>query len=610
MSDKDEQKPADSAATTPNADANKPVDLGGLGSLDLTPSWAKAKPEEGLKRYHSDRYTGEAPDDRGSRGGDRRFGGPGRSFGGPRPSFGGPRPAGGPGGHSFGGPRKPFDRDARGPRGDHGAPRFGGFRSATPPPPPVDVEVRVLPEQKALGSIIRKIQTAHRAFPLKDLAYLFLENPASVLLRVAPRKQPAPRKSPAANPGATVEKGAAAAPAAPRPAQPAIFQCKVCGLPALTEEELVNHIVARHLADFYDEETIDCEAPKGSFACVAKCGLSGVLIGPPNLHDFNTKIQEMLRTRYPSMSEEAYRAHLEMIHDPAVVEEWRKSATKKTVYRLKAAKPTTIGTAAVPAATPAPATADAAAPAETPAPVADDRPILDREAAELEFRRTIAPTLVTKPKALVTTAAVGLASPSRPLVWAFQDALAKERRFPASLFFALRGAFHHRKLAFFRANDPRGPDFVTSVAPAPLDAAHAVPELAEIVKFVGDHPSTTVRELVTALSGGVETKQGDILKNVSLLVEKGHLVAFFNDILALPAANPVYRAPRGGKPPAKKQTPGVNSGATIGKAPAAAKPTEPAAKPAGKPTAPAIAEKPAAPAEPPPAPAAGAPETK
>ena len=92
-----------------------------------------------------------------------------------------------------------------------------------------------------------------------------------------------------------------------------------------------------HLSDYFDAKEIECEPPKGNFNCVAKCGLSGVLLGPPNIHEFNATVREMIRTRYPSMSESEYRSHIEMVRDSEAIEEWRKGATKKTVFTAKGA---------------------------------------------------------------------------------------------------------------------------------------------------------------------------------------------------------------------------------------------------------------------------------
>ena len=465
-------------------------DLSGLGTFDFTPDWAKGKPEDGLKKFRGERFSEEREERR-----DDRRGGQRKSFGDRKPS-GERKPFGE---RKQFGDRKPFDRGQKPAFRRDDAPRFA------PPPKPLDCEVRVLPEQKALGSIIRKIQTSYRAFPLKDIAYLFLDNPASCLLRVSAPK------------GGTLD----------------VWQCKHCGMPALSEEEIVSHVLAAHMPDYYERVELDCEPPKGNFSCVAKCGLSGEFIGPSNLHDFNAKVHDLMRRRYPSMSEDEFRSHLVMLRDPESIEEWRKGATKKTVYRRKGE-----------VAQSAPAAEGVEAPAAT-----DSAPALEREQAELEFHRTILPTLVVKPKNLVTTAQAGLKTPSRPLLFALRDALRKEERFPASLFFALRGAFHHRKLEFFRANDPRGQEFVTAVKFTPLDAQHAIPVLTAIVKFVENHPGITISALVPAICAGDDSMRDEVVKNLSILIERGHLVAFHDDQLQIPSPHPPYRRlPKDKKP--------------------------------------------------------------
>ena len=261
------------------------LDLSALGSFDFTPAWAKGKPDDAAKFARF-----EAREETPARGERPRFG-----QGGPRRDDRGPRP---------GGPR----RDERGPRRDERGPRggFGGPRREDRPPrefvKPLDVDVRILPGQKQLGEFIRRIQSApFMAYPLKQLAYFFLEHLEACVLRVAPKK------------------GAA---------EPVVFhQCKACGAVAFSEEELMAHVVAAHLGDYYVCEEVACEAPKGAFTCVAKCGLSGELLGPPNLHGYDARVREMVRTRFPNMSEEAYRARIEMVRDAETVEAWRASAT-------------------------------------------------------------------------------------------------------------------------------------------------------------------------------------------------------------------------------------------------------------------------------------------
>jgi len=425
----------------------------GLGSFDFTPDWAKkdAGVSIGKIRPSFDKPA-DGKQDRG-----------GRPFG-ERKSFGERKPFGKPAGRGPGGGGKSFgDRPAR--------------REFVERPRPLDAEVKILPETKALGTIIRKLQNDVHAYKLKDLAYFFLDNPQSILLKVSPRPSQTSQTS------------------------QSFFQCKACGFAALREEDVIEHAVGAHLADYYDAKEIDCEPPKGNFNCVAKCGLSGVLLGPPNIHEFNAVVKEMIRTKYPDMSEEQYRAHIEMVRDADSIEAWRKGAVRKTVFFAKG-------------------TADVEGAAQ-----------LTREQAEGEFKRTILPSLLDRPKHLMITADVALKSPVKPLVWAVKDAIEAERRAPYNMCFALRGAFHHRKLKFFRANDARGQEFVTNVELKEFDAAHAIPELAAMAKFVEDHPCCDKSELPQ----GEEAE-----KHLNWLVTTGHVVAFTNGVYSKVEKYPKY----------------------------------------------------------------------
>ena len=467
------------------------VDLSGLGSFDFTPDWAKGKPADASRYAHFEGRDDRAP----RRDGDRpRSGGPRRD--GDRPRFGGPRREEGDR-PRFNGPRRDGDRPRRdgdrphfnGPRRDGDRPRFNGPRREFIAP--LDADVRILPAPKDIGTIINKIKATHLAYPLKQLAYFFLEHPEACILRIAPKK-PKPGEA---------------------PADLNFHQCKACGAVMFSEEELLAHVLAVHITDYYDIEEVACDPPKGAFTCVAKCGLTGELLGPPNLHGYDARIREMIRTRFPDMDEAHYRARIEMVRDADVIEQWRASATKKTVYKKKGEP---------------------------------DAPAVDRDVAEREFRSMIAPSLLTAPKSVDMTADVALKTSSKPLLYACRDALQREKRFPASLFYALRGAFHHRKLAFFRANDPRGPEFVCAAQPTKLDTSHAIAELTAIVKFVEENPCVPQAALLAALAGDDKTKAADVRAHLTWLIEKGYVIAYANGALTSPAENPVYQPPKGG----------------------------------------------------------------
>ena len=389
------------------------------------------------------------------------------------------------------GDRKPFDRKPGGERDakHDGKRRFpdskGGNGERRPRfeerPRPMDVDVKILPEPKALGTIIRKLQQDFHAYKLKDLAYFLLDNPSSVLLKVTPRKAD----------------GADAARQAP---SPVFHQCKACTFAATSADAVAAHAVAEHLADYYDVKEVECEPPKGNFSCVAKCGLSGVLLGPPNVHDFNATVREMIRTRYPGMSEADYRSRIVMVRDQEAIEEWRKGCVKKTVFVAKGA--------------------------------GEGAAQLTRDQAEAEFRRNVLPSMLDRPKALLVTAEAALKSQEKPFLWAVRDALEAERRAPYAMIYALRGAFHHRKMTFFRANDPRGPEFVVGHELKEFDGAHAIPELAKIASFVAENPC----QPKAAICG----EDAESEKHLSWLVSTGHVVAFTNGVYSAVEKNPKY----------------------------------------------------------------------
>ena len=430
-----------------------------LGSIDFTPDWAKKDAGVNLGKIRPERDEREKGiRDQGS---------------GNRNSFGDRKPFG---------EKKPF---AKKPFGDRKP--FAGARRPRPEferPKPLEAEVKILPETKALGTIIRKLQGDTHAYKLKDLAYFFLDNPSSVLLKISPKAKQG---------GEGHETGDAR--------REVFYQCKACGFASTNESDVLEHIATAHLGEYYDSKEIECEPPKGNFNCVAKCGLSGVLLGPPNIHEFNAVVKEMIRTKYPEMSEEQYRSHIEMVRDADTIEEWRKTATKKTVFFAKG-------------------TADQ-----------EGAPSLSREQAEGEFKRTILPSLIDTPKNLMITAEVAMKSPVKPLQWAAKDALEAERRAPYNMCFALRGAFHHRKLKFFRTNDARGQEFVTNVESKEFDAEHAIPELAAAAKFVAEHPCCDKSEF---------PQEPDFEKHIEWLVSTGHVVAFTNGVYSAVEKFPKY----------------------------------------------------------------------
>ena len=248
-------------------------------NLIFAPSWARQSPEEIARQTTARQARGGADshDRPHTRSSDRdRI----RS---PRPQPRGdtmPRTAD-PGGRP---PRREGGfGDARGPQrgGPQRGPRPEGrdearassFAPRPEPQKPLALDIRFLPEQKALGTIIRRIQTTRRAYPVRDIVRLFQNSDEGMLVRIEAAKESA----------------------TPQP----LFQCRVCGMPALSDEEVRSHLLRQHMEDFFEVEEVEGEAPAGNFSCVARCGLSGEILGPPNHHSFGLRVQKCCASAIP-----------------------------------------------------------------------------------------------------------------------------------------------------------------------------------------------------------------------------------------------------------------------------------------------------------------------
>lgn len=481
------------------SDANTNESLG----FDFAPDWARKSADEYVSRYQGKTYderTGreERPhreggfrdrDRNGRRDGDR-----------PRP----PRRD-----YREEGERRPRrNRDEDRPRREGDAPRMEGERR----PPrrhdrpfvrreqvkPIDAELRILPNQRNLGMVMRTLQSTHTAYPIKKFVSMFLENPQACSARFEVKPE----------------------------SELTFWTCKKCELIALSEEEIVAHIMADHLGDYFDIIQEACDAPSGTFPCVAKCTLTGEWVGAPNYHSYKRRVAELAARN--GMSEKDYLRTVEMCRDQESVEAWKQTETTRTVYLLKSQTPE------------APAVEGEATEAEAPA--ADTRTKYNHDQAEALFRRDILPGLVASAKHVCVPLSMALNSPSLPLKLKVKFTLRDEQRLPRSLFFALRGAFRHRKFTLFRANDERGPEFVANMTPTPFTAEHVVRELAEAIKYVKEHPLCTRIELMNALRETLADMDINVVaRQIAFLFSKGHIVEYYNGVLALPETNPRFR---------------------------------------------------------------------
>ena len=253
-----------------------------LSAFDFGPAWAK----ESTSNQPAPREFREFREPRGEQRGNR-------------PPFKNRKPGAGPRRND----RQPDDRHKqRGPKG--GAPR----RDLPPPPPPNPfpwLRFAFQVTEPAVETVAKQIRHTGKTFSLFDLARILLRNPASYNIELTSA-----------------------------PVQPAgpFYVVRADSSVWMTLENATRHILHAHLADYYRAEIVEIEPPKGNFPVVAVCGMSGVLLGPPNHHDFERRVRELHREKFPRLGFEEYRSRLKMERDPERIEQWKQEASKVTRY--------------------------------------------------------------------------------------------------------------------------------------------------------------------------------------------------------------------------------------------------------------------------------------
>jgi len=361
-------------------------------------------------------------------------------------------------------------------------------------PAPLPLHVRFLPEARALERVAVLIRKSRRSYPLLNIASLFINRPETCEVRIEPD---------------TAAGGMS------------FHQCRLCGYVSMSRRGAEGHLAAAHIDEYFAKEESPVEAPSGNFMCVARCGLSGILLGPPNHHSFQEKIRDVHRSRYSHMPIDEYRRHIEMVRDPALIEAWKQEYVKQTRYRLRESS---------------------GAPSAGP---------MKRAEAEAWIAANVADTQIAEVRKAALRADVARTLDDRPLLRSVEEAWNREVKFPRSLLVALRGALVHRyHMHIFRAG--KGGYFVCSIRPVPLEPQHAVEAIRDVLTYLRDNPGSTREKMLAALRPGVS--EGDpaakeVLGHLAWLIERGHIIEFFDGTLSVPLGRSEESSPAGSAVP-------------------------------------------------------------
>jgi hypothetical protein len=426
--------------------------------FDLSPAWAKGASTTQKYQSHSGKGDHTQSRDRKS-GGDRR--GP------PRP--GGVRPGGAPRVSGGGGTRPDVGRRDMPGRDD----RFRGGQSFQRREP-LPLEVRFVPSQRAIGQLAKQIRATHKAYPLMQVAAYLMGNSANYMVRLQVRRE--------------VEHFV-------------LHQCRICKTIGLLEQAMIGHLMTHHLAEIVDVKEEEGEAFTGEFACVTQCGLSGVLLGPPNHHSFAEKLREVHATRFSNMGIEDYRGRVKTIHDKALVEQWKEESRKRRTYSVK--------------------TGDTVTELKTWTDV------------ELYVTRTKREALIETTRRALVPAPVAQQIEDQDLTGTLESAYRRELQFPLHMSLALRSSLRHMGFTLFRLDRERV--YVASVEPIPMDVTHAVPLVQKMVAYLNQQPRTKRETVLAELQVSAPAEQGELVTTLAWLIERGHIIELSDTALMLPS---------------------------------------------------------------------------
>jgi hypothetical protein len=548
--------------------------------LKLMPDWLK---EPATKNPYAD-YEGR-DEERRPRGRDDWGGGAGRGRGderrgrpgGQRPG-GGARPGGGPrdGARRDDRPRKdaPAGRkpdatgdkrtagradDRRGKPGENRRPDERDRPAQQPQTPPANVSIEFFPDENCAQSIARQVKSTHRAYSLFDLARMFLARPERHRLKITTK---------------TVAE--------------VLYQVGENG-PVWTDRTAAERAAFPMMrSSYYVEVTEQREAPKGNFTNVARCRANGALLGPTSYHGYQPALRRLYDERFSRrMSYQDFLREIEVVNDPALVEQWKKQVSSATVYRLapptpvkepkaaeeKSAAPaaealtTETPAAEIPAAESAeeavpeaPATEPVEAAAEAPEPEAApeahaapyEGPVFNSlNDVEQHFKENYLPGLIRTGSSFHLSGEASRTLTDRGIAAAVRQAWEQERGFPGQMMHQLRQQFSRAGLQVFKHR--KRMQFVSLIRPSPMENGSLSASVAEILQVIQGNATCNRASLAAAILGTDENavdaaRKSTLATDLRWLIETGRVIEFSDGRLELPLA-PAKQEP--GRPGAK-----------------------------------------------------------
>jgi hypothetical protein len=448
-----------------------PVEPADLLDLKLLPAWVK---EPGATKHYDHYAAEEAPAE--LRGRDQRGRHKDRTFRSRERRGQTQQPRSQPERRDRG--RMPKKEGARRRDSDRGRDRRSSDRVAQAAPKPFEGTIRFLPRQNVFENVVAQIKSGSVAYSLFVLARLFLEKAGRYEVRLVAK------------------------------AEAPLFQLGEDGGISVDREFLERNAFRFAQRDFYQLNVVESDPIKGNFSNVARCRLSGTLLGPTNHHAYQPQLRSLYEQRFSRrMSFPDYQRQIEIVSDPAVVERWKEEARKITTY-------TTLR---------------------------EETPVTFSSAAETErhFRAQYFPTLVRSVQDVTVGGTSSRSLPDRILNRAIEQAWSRETRSPSDVMQELASRFRQNGLHIFRHR--RGMLFVSPIRVRAFvhEQAGVSPLVNAILEAVSAAAGINRKQLFETLTGNgasedAEPRRLALASDLRWLINEGYLIEFNDGSLDRP----------------------------------------------------------------------------
>ncbi len=343
---------------------------------------------------------------------------------------------------------------------------------------PPEITIRFLPYALAFDNVVAQIKSGSVAYSVFALARLFLEKPERYEVCLTAKTKSS------------------------------LYQLGEGSSVSLTGEFLERNAFRFACENFYKIDITQSDPIKGNFSNVARCRLSGTLLGPTNHHNYQPQLRSLYEQRFSRrMSFADYQRQIEIANDPALIERWKEEARTVTTFTTSR----------------------------------EETPSIFSSAAEAErhFRSKYLTGLLHSVAEVIIGGVLSRRLHDRALDRAIEDAWTREVRSPSNMMQELASRMRESGLNVFRHR--RGMLFVSPIRVRPF--VHAQAEVSSSVNAIlGTLAAVTGlnrKELSEKVITDVATEDRDSRKlalasDLHWLISEGYVIEFNDGSLDLP----------------------------------------------------------------------------